>query len=100
MNDAELIERSTKARAILESPLYQESYENCRAAIIARIEQTPLANHEVAEDLRRCLKLLRDVRANLELSMKQGKTAQFRLAEEEARRKNPLRGIFGPKWRA
>jgi len=53
-----------------------------------------LSETETAEDLRRCLKLLRDVRANLELALNQGKIASFRLAEEEKRRTNPLRHLF------
>ena len=94
MNEAQLIERATKAKAILESPVYQESYDLCRQAILTRIEKTPLTDTPQAETLRHCLKLLRDVRANLELTMKQGTIAQFKVAELDARSKNPLRGIF------
>ena len=97
MNDQALIDRANKAKALIDSPIYQEGFENCRAAIIRAIELTPLSNTESAEDLRRCLKLLRDVRANLETAIKQGQLPAFRLAEAENRRKNPLRGIFGRK---
>lgn len=94
MTPAQLIDRAGKAKAILDSPIYQESWDNTRAAIIALIEKAPLSDHQTAEDLRRCLKLLRDVRANLELAMNQGKLASFRLEEEKKRRENPLRNFF------
>jgi len=94
MNDAEFLDRANKAKAILESPIYQESYENTRKAIISRIESTPLADTQAAEDLRRCLKLLRDVRANLELAMSQGKVALFNIEREKSRKTSPLRNFF------
>ena len=93
-NEQKLVDRAARAQAVLESDIYQEAWENTRAAIIQLIEKTPLSETETAEDLRRCLKLLRDVRANLELVLNQGKIASFRLAEEEKRRKNPLRNLF------
>ena len=94
MTNEEFLDRANKAKAILESPVYQESYENCRNAIIRRIESTPLADTETAEDLRRCLKLLRDVRTNLELVMSQGKVALFNIEQEKRRKTNPLRNFF------
>lgn len=94
MTPEQAIERANKAKAILESPVYMESWDNTRQAIIAMIEKTPLSDHQTAEDLRRCLKLLRDVRANLELAMSQGKLASFRLEEEKRRKDNPLRNFF------
>ncbi len=42
MSDQSLIDRATKAKALLESAIYQESFENCRAAIVLAIEMTPL----------------------------------------------------------
>ncbi|MGH7745236.1 MAG: hypothetical protein ACREQ5_10625 [Candidatus Dormibacteria bacterium] len=94
MTDGELADRAVRATALLGDPLYRESWELTRAAIISLIEQTPLSEHDTAEDLRRCLKLLRDVRANLELVMNQGKIASFRLEEEKRRKANPLRSFF------
>lgn len=94
MNEHQLVDRADKARAVLESPVYQEAWDATRAAIISLIETTPLSQTETAEDLRRCLKLLRDVRSNLELFAKQGKVASFRLAQEKARSTNPLRNLF------
>lgn len=94
MNDPQLIDRATKAKAVLESPAYEQSWADVRAAIIALIEKTPLGDTQTAEDLRRCLKLLRDVRANLEAAMNAGKLPEFRIVQEQKRRANPLAGFF------
>lgn len=94
MNSPTLIDRSNKAKAILDSPVYQDSYEMVRSAIINRIESCALGDVAAAEDLRKCLRLLRDVRANIELVLNQGKIASFALAQDEKRRKNPLINFF------
>jgi len=94
MTDAEALDQALKAKAILESPVYQKAYENCRAAIITLMEKAPLSDTQGAEDLRRCLKLLRDVRSNMEAMMKSGVIVEFKLAEEKRRKDNPLRGFF------
>lgn len=94
MNEYQILDRATKATAILENPVYQEAWDSTRLAIIALIEKTPMSEVQTAEDLRRCLKLLRDVRLNLELLMKQGKVASFNLAQEKSRKDNPLRNLF------
>ena len=94
MTPGQLMERADQARHVLENQTYQAAWDDTRAAIIALIEKTPLADTQTAEDLRRCLKLLRDVRANLEASMNQGKLASFRLEQEKKRSENPLRNLF------
>ena len=88
------MERANKARIILESQMYGESWDMVRQAIIARIEACPLSDTAQAEDLRKCLRLLRDVRANLELTMKQGHLASFELAQKEERRKRTIKDFF------
>jgi hypothetical protein len=94
MSNATDLDRATKARAILDAPIYQESYDLVRTEIIRRIESCPLSDTPTAESLRTCLRLLRDVRLNMELALKSGQVAEFRIAEDEKRKKNPLRGIF------
>jgi hypothetical protein len=87
------VERADKAKAILDSPLYQEAYDGVRAAIIERIEKCSLTDTQTAEDLRRCLKLLKDVRLNMEVMVNHGKIERFKL-EQEQKPKNPLRNLF------
>jgi len=88
------LDRADKAKAILESPVYHEAWEGVRNAIIDRIEKCSLTDTQTAEDLRRCLKLLKDVRLNMQVMLQAGKVEAFKLAEEEKRLKNPLRNYF------
>lgn len=83
MNDVEKIDRASKAEKILNSPLYIESFENTRQAIFQKIEQTPIRDTEGLTQLRLCLKLLTDVRANLERVLKDGKVAEFEIEQRK-----------------
>lgn len=94
MSDQHAIDRANKAKAILEAPGFNDAFMAVRAAIITRIETCSLTDTQTAEDLRRCLKLLKDVRLNLETAVNSGKISTFRLAEDEQRKKNPLRRLF------
>jgi len=84
LTEGQLLERAHKARGILENHMYQESFEMVHKAIIARIEACPMSDTAAAEDLRKCLRLLRDVRANLDLALQQGKIVSFRIEQERA----------------
>lgn len=88
------IERANKAKAILESPAYQEAFDQVRMRLIEGIENCPVADVKKAEDFRLCLKLLKSVRMNMETAINTGKLEQFRLEEAEKRKSNPLRGLF------
>lgn len=88
------IERAGKAKAILESPMFEEAFEVVRQRLISGIENAPVAAVEQAEDFRKCLKLLRSVRQHLEAAINTGKLEQFRLEEADKRKQNPLRGLF------
>lgn len=94
MNESAILDRAIKAKALIENPMYDESFEMVKKAIYDRIESTPMADKDAAEDLRKCLKLLRDVKANLTISLESGKLVQFDIVQAEQRRKNPLKGLF------
>ena len=84
------VDRATKAKAILESPIFEEAFKNVRDEIIRRLE-SPTTNVEAAEDLRRCLRVVGSVRTNLEVAISSGKLEAFRLEQDEKRKKSPLR---------
>lgn len=88
------LDRATKAKAVLESQAFKDAFEGVRAAIIDRMERCSLTDTQTAEELRRCLKLLKDVRLNLEEAVNVGALANFKLAQAEERKKNPLRNFF------
>lgn len=94
MTPAQALERASRAKAILDNPLYAEAYDLCRLAIIDRIEKCPISDTATAEDLRKCLKLLRDVRANLAAALNSGKVDAFQIQQAEQQKKNPLRNFF------
>lgn len=81
------LDRGARAQAIYDNPLYQESFDLVRQAIHEQWEATPVRDHEGAHELKLMLKLLGDVRANLERVIADGKMAALEL---DRRRKSNL----------
>lgn len=94
MSESAILDRAVKAQAVLDSDIYKQAYEDCRAAIIVQIDACPLKDVEQAENLRKCLRLLRDVRANMLEALNAGKLPTWRIEQEQQARKNPFRGLF------
>lgn len=90
----EIVDRATKAKAILESPVFEHAFTETRNKLIAALENCTLTETQQAEDLRRCLRLLKDVRTNLAKAVNSGTLEAFRLEETEKRKRNPLRNYF------
>jgi hypothetical protein len=91
MND---LQRADRAKALLEDPMLVEGFENVRKALYDRIERCPLADTATAEDLRKCLRLLRDVKLNLEVAVNDGKLAKFRLESDLERQERRKLGLI------
>lgn len=70
---------------LLENPELAEAFANVREGILRKIEECPIRDTEGAERLRLMLKLLRDVRGNLDLAIQDGKVEQLRLSEDPQR---------------
>lgn len=83
MNDQEQLDRATKAKALLEDPELASAFADVRQAIFSAIEGCPLRDQEGLHEYRLMLKLLNDVRANLEQRVRDGKIVAFRLKEEK-----------------
>lgn len=101
MNEGQILERANKAKGVLENPMYAESFEMVHKAILKQIEDCPLGDVATAEALRKCLRLLRDVKANLDVALQQGKVVSFRIEQERAkeeriRKFRLLPGFFQP----
>lgn len=79
----DVIGRAAKAQNILNDDVFQQAFENTRMAIFQKIEATPLRDHEGLHELRVCLKLLQDVKANLTATMNDGKVAEFNIAQQK-----------------
>lgn len=81
----EQIQRGTKADALLTDPDLSAAFDSVRQAILDKIEQAPLRDADGVHQLRLMLKLLRDVRANLETAVRDGKMAAHKLKIEQER---------------
>lgn len=89
MSDNEQLERAAAAKRALENPALKSAFADVREAIVHRIEQCPMRDAEGAEKLRVMLRLLNDVRQNLEAAITDGKVTELKIradAEEKKRR--------------
>jgi|688.fasta_scaffold117774_3 hypothetical protein len=91
MTDAERVRRADAAKRLLEDALMAEAFASVRTAILQRIEDAPLRDRDGVHELKLMLKLLRDVRGNLETFIRDGKIAALHIEEERKKRRF---GIF------
>lgn len=92
LSDQGKIDRAQRVKRLLNDPELKDAFENTRTAIFQKIEQTPIRDTEGLTQLRLCLKLLNDVRANLDQIVNDGKLAEFKIQEEKKRRFQLFRG--------
>jgi hypothetical protein len=83
----------TRAQHLLEDPILTKAFEDVRSAIIERWESAPLRDVEGQHELKLMLRILSDVRGNLELAVHNGK-----IAAEELRMQS--RALTPAEWRA
>lgn len=83
------LDRGTRAERLLSNPLLIEAFDLVRNAIIARWEDAPIRDKEGAHELKLQLKLLSDVRANLEQAVADGKLAAAELKTQQRRELSP-----------
>lgn len=87
-NDLKAVDRGAKAEALIKSEMFNEGFALVRTALLERLENWSIQDTDGAEKLRMMLKLLRDVRANVEQAVRDGKVSAFRL-DEERRKLSP-----------
>jgi hypothetical protein len=73
------LDRASRAKRLLEDPLLSESFELVRRAIHEKWEAAPIADLSGQHELLLMLKLLSDVRANLEQAIADGVMAADKL---------------------
>jgi len=83
------VDRAQHAERLLQDPLLTESFELVRKAIVEKWEMTPLRDRDGAHELKLMLKLLGDVRANLEQAVADGKLAAEELRQQARREQSP-----------
>ena len=84
------LERAQQAKFLLENPVYTESVETVRNAIIKGWENAPIRDTEAQHELKLMLKLLNDLELNIKRVVDTGKLAQI----EIERQKKPLLNMF------
>jgi hypothetical protein len=68
-----------RAQRLLEDPALVKAFDDVRGAILERWESAPLRDTEGHHELKLMLRLLSDVRGNLELAIQNGKIAAAEL---------------------
>lgn len=91
MSDTEQLERAAAAKRALDNPALRAAFDNVREAIVHRIEQCPMRDTEGAEKLRIMLRLLNDVRTNLESAVNDGKVVELRIRADTEERQSRFR---------
>lgn len=90
--DTDLLE-GQQAQNLLTNPAFDKALADVEQAILQSWANAPMRDREAHHELKLMHKLLRDVRANLERAVADGKMAAQELQRTQERR-NPLRRIF------
>jgi hypothetical protein len=83
------LDRGIKAERLLKDPTLNEAFDLVAKAIHERWEQCPIRDRDGAHELKLQLKLLGDVRANLEQAVSDGKLAAMELRAQTHREFTP-----------
>lgn len=78
------LDRGLKAAKLISDPMLVEAFDLVSQAIHERWEQCPIRDRDGAHELKLQLKLLGDVRANLEQAVANGKLAAAELKIQNA----------------
>lgn len=87
MTPDEELRRGDMARQIIENPIYSEAWQSVRDGIIWAWESAPIRDKEGQNELKLMLKLLTDVKRNVETVMQTGKLAKIQIERESMFRK-------------
>lgn len=82
MTADEEIRRGEQARLLLENEIFKETFESVESGIINAWRNSPIRDHDGHHELRLMLKLLTDVRRNVETVMQTGKMAKIQIERE------------------
>lgn len=82
MTPDEELRRGEQARQVIENEIYTEAWQSVREGIIGAWESAPIRDKEGQNELKLMLKLLTDVRRNIETVMNTGKMAKIQIERE------------------
>jgi hypothetical protein len=87
MTDAEMVRRGERAKRLLEDEMLVGAFDAVHGAIVRKWEETPLRDRDGAHELRLMLKLLKDVRVNLETAVRDGKLSALHIEQEKRKKR-------------
>lgn len=79
------LDRGNKAQEILDNELFKEAWQSVETALIQKWRDCPIRDKEGAHEIKLMLKLLDDVKGNIERVVESGKLAESRLQELKRR---------------
>lgn len=85
--DREALHRAEKAKALLGNSELTGAFSAVRESLLLRIEECPIRDHEGVHELKLQLKLLADVRANIQSVVNTGKVIEYRTTMLERAKK-------------
>ena len=80
MND---LDRALHAKQLLENPVYVESMDAVKQAILNGWENSPIRDTEGQHELRLMLKLLTDLQSNIKRVIDNGKIAEINIERDK-----------------
>jgi hypothetical protein len=87
LTERQLIDRANKAKALLENSELAAAFSSVRIALLQRIEECPVRDRDGVHELKLQLKLLNDVKANLQSVVNTGKVIESRITMLERAKK-------------
>lgn len=76
------LKRGEQARQVVENEIYIEAWQGVRDTLIRKWEACPIRDKEGQHELKLMLKLLTDVRRNIETVMQTGQMAKIEIERE------------------
>ena len=92
MSQQDIIDRGSRAEKLLSDKDLDGAFSNVKLAIYSAIDAAPVRATQGIMQLKLMLKLLRDVRANLEEAVRSGKLERATIEQEEKQRRFKLFG--------
>lgn len=81
------LERSDRAKELLENPVFKEAYGAVRTELITALETLGFNDHEAQHETVLMLQLLKRIKTKLERFVDEGKVEQKKLADMNYREK-------------
>lgn len=83
LTEAQILSKASRAKQLLEDSEMRGAFEGVRQALLEKFEQCPIRDIEGQHEIKLMLKLLGDVKANLQSMIDSGKVIESRYSIPE-----------------